>query len=421
VALKKKQGSQAKQRTELGVFGLILALVIMGAIGRFLSDATGYAYGWFGMFWWTTAVFVPFLLGLLYFALFVLPIPGVEGWAEGMRLIWRNYISPPRRPEPAKPPARKKGETAVDPHLADLPPSFASLRCGITRSHQALALVKGARFSRSGGPGFVTLYKGEGVAQVVDLRRQTRSETVKANTRDGIPVECPLFVSFRIWQQEPEQASNTLAYPYDPEAIFQVNYTSSVDPGDNLRRWSNQIAPQAAALLVLEIAQHSLDELYQVDANGLGPIQDIRQRIKRNLESNESLAGVEILGVGTGKLSLPDPVLEQRIKQWQAKWLREIQTRRATGDAEIERRMKQARARAQIEIIDNITQNIIEARRADGVNLTDVITLRMIEALEEAASSASVKALLPPPMLSGVIDSSRTMRVWVEGQEEKTA
>lgn len=415
--MKKKQGSQTKQRTELGVLGLILALVIMGAIGRFLQDATGYPYGWFGMFWWTTAVFVPFLLGLLYFAMFVLPTPGMEGWAEGLRLLWRNYLSPPRRPDPTQSAAKKKkGETAVAPHLADLPPSFTSLRCGLTRSHQALALVKGARFSRAAGPGFITLYKGESVAQVVDLRRQTRLETVKANTRDGIPIECPVSVTFRIWQQE--QSTDALAYPYDPDAIFQVNYTNSVDPGNNLRRWSTQVAPQAAALFVLEIAQSSLDELFQVDENGLGTIHEIRQRIKRNLERSDSLAGVEVLSVGTGKFTLHDSVLEQRMKQWQARWQHEIKVRRATGDAEMERRMRQARARAQIEIIDKITQNIIEMRRADGVNLTDVITLRMIEALEEAASKSSVKALLPPPILSGVVDSSRTMRLWVEGQEE---
>lgn len=420
MALKRGQRSQGKQRIELGVLGLILALVILSAIGRFLADATGHRYGLFGLFWWAAAVFVPFLLAMLYYALFVLPNPGVEGWAEGLRLLWRNYLVMPRRPETTKRLPKPGEQTAVPPHLAGLTPSFTSLRCGIIRSHQALALVKGGRFSRPTGPGFVVLYKGEGVAQVIDLRRQTRSQTVKANTADGIPVESSASVTFRIWQQE-DGTNSDLIHPYDPDAIFQVNYASSVDPKGNLRYWSNQLAPQAASLLVAEIAQHTLDELFQIEASGLGPIHQIRQRIKRQLERGEWAAGVEILGVGTGKFTLPESISEQRIKGWQAHWRQEIQARRAAGDIEVERRMKQARARAQIEIIDTITQNILQAGRADDVSLTDVINLRVIEALEEAASSASMKALLPPPIFSGVVDSSKTVRSWLQDQGEEAS
>lgn len=417
MALKRGQRSQGKQRLEPGVLGLILALVIFSAVGRFLADAAGIQYGLFGLFWWAAAVFVPFLLSMLYYALFVLPTPGVEGWAEGLRLLWRSYLVLPRRPETTKKLPRPGEKTAVPPHLADLPPSFKTLRCGMTRSHQVLALVKGANFSRPAGPGFVVLYKGESVAQVIDLRRQTRSQTVKANTGDGIPVESNASVTFQIWQQESGPNSG-LIYPYDPDAIFQVNYASSVDPKGNLRSWSNQLAPLAAGLFVAEIAQHSLDELFHIEANGQGPIHQIRQRIKRELERSEWAAGVEILGAGTGKFTLPESVSEQRIKGWQAHWQQEIQARRAAGDVEIERRMKQARARAQIEIIDAITQNIIQAGRRDDVQLTDIITLRMIEALEEAASSASMKALLPPPILSGMMDNSTAVRSWLSAGEE---
>ena len=399
--------------------GLVVAIVIAGVVGYTLEDATGYPFKTFGLVWWATAVFVAFILGLLYYALFILPIPGNEGWAEGLRLLWRNYLSPPRRPSP---PTRvvRKAKTAVPPQLAHLPPSFISLRSGIARSHQVLALTKGTHFSRPAGPGFVVLYKGENVSQVIDLRRHTRSQHVKANTRDGIPVELDVFVSFRLWQQEPVLHPDNPVYPYDPDAVFQVNYAGSVDPTDTLRRWSSQVAGQAAALLVTEIAQFALEQLYQVDANGLGAQNEIRQRIQRNLERNEMLTGVEILSIGLSKLSLPDDVAEQRIKQWQAKWQREILIKKAAGDAEAERQIKRARARAQIEIIDNITQNILAMQRDENVNLSEVVTLRMIEAFEEAVSDASVKALIPQPVLTSMVDSSREMLDWLEDEEEET-
>lgn len=419
MALKKGRTTQPKQRTEFGILGLVVALVVLGLIGYFLNDATGYPFALFGAFWWLTAVIVTFLLGALYYALFVLPTPGNEGWAEGLRLLARNYISPPRRVPTAKPLPRAGGDTAVPPHLAALPPSFHSLRSGITRSHQVLALVKGGRFSRPAGPGFVVLYKHEAVSQVIDLRRHTRSQLVKANTRDGIPIELTLFVLFRIWQQEEPALGDDVVHPFDPEAIFQVNYAGSVAADADFRRWSEQVAPQAAALLVTEIAQYSLDQLYQVDAGGVGMMNEIRQRILRNLARNEMLAGIEVLGVGFSKIDLPTAVSEQRLRQWQARWQREILNRRASGDAEVERRIKQARARAQIEIIENITQSIIDMRRNEDIDLIEVVTLRMVEALEEAASDASVRALIPPPVLSGMVNNSRDILDWMKQPPEE--
>ena len=419
--MKKGQGTPPKQRTEFGILGLVATVIIAGVIGYTLEDATGYPFKTFGMMWWATAVFVAFLLGLLYYALFILPIPGNEGWAEGLRLLWRNYYAPPRRPEPRSRSGRRRGQTAVPPHLAHLPPSFISLRSGIARSHQVLALTKGTRFSRPAGPGFVVLYKGENVSQVIDLRRHTRSQHVKANTRDGIPVELDVFVLFRIWQEEPDLGPDSDVYPYDPEAVFLVNYAGSVEPGDNLRRWSGQVASQAAALLVTEIAQYSLEQLYQVDANGLGPLNEIRQRIQRNLERNDMLSGVEILSVGTGKLSLREDVAGQRLKQWQTHWQREIMLKQAAGNAEAERRIKRARARTQIEIIENITQNILAMHRDENINLTEVVTLRMIEAFEEAVTDASLQALIPQPVLTSMVDSSREMITWIEEQEDESS
>ena len=416
--MKKGQASPKKQRLEFGVAGLVVAVIVAGAIGFVLHDATGFPFGQFGMFWWATAVFVAFILGLLYYAIFVLPIPGSEGWAEGLRLLWRNYLVAPRRPAPATRLTRAKEKTAVPPHLANLPPSFTSLRSGITRSHQALALVKGVQFSRAVGAGFVVLYKGEAVSQVIDLRRHTRSQRVKANTRDGIPVELDIFVLFRILQDDPQLAPDSDVYPFDSEAIFQVNYASSVSSGDSLRRWSNQVTPRAAALLANEIAAFPLDEFYEVDASGIGPLHDIRQRIHRLLAQNEQLSGIQILNVGTSSLYLSEEVSAQRIKQWQARWQSEILRRQAEAEADAESRLKRARARAQIEIIESITQNILAMRRDANVKLTEVVTLRMIEAFEKAVSDVSTQALIPQPLLTSMVDSSREMLTWIE--EDRT-
>lgn len=413
-----KKRSQSSTKKELGVLGLILAMLILGGIGWFLKDATGYPYQVYGLFWWAAVALMAFVLGFLYYALFVLPIAGGEGWTEGLRLLTRNLMSPPPKVEKQSTGRRKKEKTAVMPdHLADLPSSFHYLGSGLVPSHQALALVQGGGFSRPAGPGFVTLFKNEAIAQTIDVRKHTRSEIVKANTRDGIPIEFPIFIGFQVWQNEEEIAPGDVVHHYDPDAIFHVNYAGSIIDGDSNSRWSDLVTPIATNLFVTEIARHTLDQLYQVDSNGNGPKNEINQRVQRSLARNDRLDGIEVLSVGSGIITLPEIIREQRIKKWQSQWQREIILKKAKGDAEAELRMKHARARAQIEIIQNITQSITNSSRSN-IGVTEIVALRMIEALEEAVSDVSVRALVPQPILTTMVESSRQMLSWIDEERE---
>ena len=396
------------------MFSLILAMLILGGIAWFWEDYTNYPYKFFGMAWWAMAVFLGFALGILYYALFVLPIPGSEGWAEGLRLLTRNYLNPPPKADQSRKGQRKRGKKAAADPLAELPPSFKSLKCGILRSHQALVITKGGGFARAAGPGFVTLFKKEGTRQIIDVRKHSRSTKVAANTRDGIPVEFFTFVDFRVWQSDEAITAGNVIYHYDPEAIFQVSYTDNTTDTDKLRRWSDIVVPLAVNAFVTEIGRYTLEQFYEIDSNGQGPMNEIKQRVRRSLERSDRLEGVEILGVGAGNLILPDSMREQQIKRWQAQWQREIMLKKAKGDAEANLRLKHARARAQIDLIENITQNIASAQRSSNISLTEIVALRMIETMEDAVSDISLQALVPQPVLNSMVESSRQMISWIE-------
>lgn len=397
------------------MFSLILAMLILGGMAWFWEDYTNYPYKFFGVAWWTTAVFLGFALGILYYALFVLPIPGSEGWAEGLRLLTRNYFNPPPKAEQNSKSRRKRKKENKQEELA---PSFKSLGCGILRSHQVVAIKKGGGFARAAGPGFIILFKKESIRQVIDMRKHSRSTTVAANTRDGIPVEFSTFVDFRVWQNGETITPGSAVYQYDTEAIFQVCYTDNTTDKEEVRRWADLIIPITADLFVIEIGRYTLAQFYDLDSDGQGPMDEIKQRVKRNLERNDRLAGVEILSVGAGNLILSDVMREQQIKQWQAQWQQKIMLKKARGDAEAALRLKQARARAQIDLIDNITQSIADTRRSTNVSLTEIIALRMIETMEEAVSDISLQALIPQPVLSSMVESSRQMISWMEEGEE---
>jgi hypothetical protein len=169
-------------------------------------------------------------------------------------------------------------------------------------------------------------------------------------------------------------------------------------------------------MLADELTQQSLNDLYQEDAT-TAPLDLIQQRIKRQLEREAEKFGLEVLAVSTGRLQLPPKVMEQRIKTWQADWIRQINVQQAQGGAEAERRLKNARARAQIEIIHNIMQNIDAMRRAGTTNLTQIVMLRMIEALEEATADPIVQNQAVIVQL--VEEATDQMRDWLGEPEDK--
>lgn len=428
--MSKKRGSNRKP--ELGALRLLLALVVLAGIGAFLADANGVPYGNLGALIWITITAVAFIFGLLTYAQYVLPLPGNEGWAEGLNLLARHYVSSAQHyleniggsstpPQPRRRRRRGEGkkEAAPKPPRETLAPSFNIVRAGIVPGHQVLALAKGNRFTRVDGPGFVMLYRGEAVSNAIDLRPHKRVLPVEANTRDGIPIDTRVSVSFQVRQLPDAYAFDPLVYPYDPDAIFPVSTYTRTDEDGVVHPWTEQLAPLAAALLRNELSTYLLDELQQQNTGTVNVKKEIQQRIRRRLLREADTHGIDLLSVGVGPIMVPESITEQRVKTWQAEWQRKIAVRHAAGDAEAVRRVKQARARAQIEIIEKITQSIEAMRRHEHTNLTEIITLRMIEALEEATSDDSVQALIPQHVMANlVMDASSQMQDWINRTRE---
>lgn len=421
-----KANSTPPNRSEPGVIVLIVAAIVVTAVGLTLEDALGEPYGSILGVVWFAALIVSFLFGLLFYARYILPLFGSEGWSEGLRLLYRHYtiqaehylnnLFGPRSNAGRK--SRRSRQEVKSSGLLPLPASFATLKAGILHSYQILGLAKGNQFARPAGPGFTLLFKKEKPTHLIDLRKQLRRQSVRATTRDGISLETNVTVIFRV-RQGLEDLSGLEPYPYDQEAIFHICYSNSIDAQDRLRGWMDQVAPRAAALLVNELGRSTLDALYTPETAGAGPLDPIKARILQTLQHELETSGIELLVVGVDPLTLPEAVIEQRIKIWQAEWQRRITLQQAAGDAEAVRRIKKARARAQIEIIENITQNINSVRRAGDADLSNIITLRMIEALEEALSSASLQALIPQQIMTNlVMDTSNQMQAWLNQPKE---
>ncbi len=414
-----KQTRPPKPKFQLGSLGLIFGLLATAVIGYLLNDALNLPHGIFGGLVWSIAFGISFLLGLLYYAQFLLPLKGMEGWSEGFNLLTRFYFQgqyPSRiRPLPTAPPSGNDDDN--EPPKPLLPPSFLHLQAGMVPTHYAISLMRGIRFSRPSGPGFVMLGNREYIDNVIDLRTQLRSCSVEANTRDGIPISTNVTAIFRV-KRAPTNENDRL-YPYDREAIFHIYYAHSIDTDQQTKNWSEMIAPRAAAILIEELAQHHLNDLFQDDSTAVSPFEIIKQAVKRRLEQQVSQNGIELLAVGMGHLQMPEQIIQQRIQTWQSGWAKQIRLQRGAGDAETVRRRKSARARAQIEIINHLTHNIDAMRQAGQNNLPDIVMLRTIQALEEATTDPMTQSIIPTRLMDQLVtDASDQIQTWMDEGED---
>ena len=401
-----------KERKEWGIFGLLLTLLLLIFLGRYLRDAQGTDHQWLVSYSWLIIAGITFVLGLIYYAQYVSPLRGEEGWVAGLLLLIEAYIKVAEKRLERPKTDKKSKKASLPPDIEKLPASLKSLKAGFIKGHQVLGITKGSSYVRPAGPGFIVLYKGEQIWRVIDLRPQRRSQPVMTKTRDGIPIETSVSVTFQV-RRESAGGTDDLLYPFDRDAIFHVCYDDTVDDKGNLLPWTRQLAPPAAAILANEIPKHSLNELTRA-VEGVSPLEEIKQTITRDLQRRFLPKGIEVLAVGVSGLKLPDGVRDQQFLTWQADWLRKIRVEHASGNVEAVRRVKQARARAQIEIIENITHSIDTMRQEEDADLSQVIMLRMIEALEDAVSAGSVQGMVPQQIIANLVrDASRQMQSWV--------
>jgi hypothetical protein len=156
-----------------------------------------------------------------------------------------------------------------------------------------------------------------------------------------------------------------------------------------------------------------------MDTAGAEPLDRVRQSVRTELERSFAADGIEIVSVSVGPLELPPDVVEQRIASWQVGWQGKISKQLASGDAEALRRVKQARARAQVEIIETIMHNIDAMRAAEDADLHEIVMLRLIEVLEAAMSSNRAQNIIPEQLVANlVLEASSKMRALLDRPKE---
>jgi regulator of protease activity HflC (stomatin/prohibitin superfamily) len=292
----------------------------------------------------------------------------------------------------------------------------------MANSHYAIPLTIGTHDTQVGGYGLVFTGRKERPRPPVDLRLQIRAKTVRALTRDGIPIRVKMFAIFQI---DHRRAKGDGLYPFDPQAVLKAVHTQGVGPEPEEREqagmeWGQVVVDRAADLLRDGIAQKLLDQLLEGNEKDQAPPREVlrkkaaeqlaqknekdqapprevlRKKVAEQLAQKMEPHGIQVVAVGLGNIEVEDEeIRQQRVENWRARWERQRLEKEAQGEAEAIRILGKARADAQRQMIAAITEAFQELVETQTPVPAHVIALRFVDILEEMAASPTVQEWLP--------------------------
>jgi hypothetical protein len=368
----------------LGAVVLYVLGLLVGADWRFLGVVA----------WFALSGYVFYRYGIRFFSNFILPIEAnresrkhaydvLRRYARGYKAYMGVVRDGMLLPAPGE--IKERADSGTGAILVD--------------STSAVVLFTHSGPTRVKGPGLHFTREGERIEIVIDLRPQTRSETITAQTRDGIWVRTKVAVKFQIDGVKPrkvqhiDQKQEPLPEPYhwSQSQLRRALGLESVEKEKELkkeekRRWDHFILDEAIKHARILIARYTFDGLLEPHNPTRDPHAEIGEALEEHVKSQASGSGVTVIGVGLSQFEPRDRAIDlQRFESWQAEWLRRMTITRAIGKTRSRRTIELARAQAQMDTVSRIIQ-ALEASEQAGANNADLIALRFLETVESLAN-----------------------------------
>jgi regulator of protease activity HflC (stomatin/prohibitin superfamily) len=389
---------------------------ILGALVLWLGLTAAWGYsraGWRGAVLLTTPTVVVFLGLLYYFSAYLLPLENPRqrrepfqallAWVVGTNFPYYLIHS------------NQWGDNKVEQHKEMGGKPFREFLPGpgvvISRCDHAPVISDGVRFKGVRRPGVSFLGPAERVTQAIDLREQLRTFTVEARTKDGIGVSIPAFTPFRIDCGEAQPQLNQ-PFPLRHRSAFLALHKAQfiehqgkgqVPERMEAHQWDD--LPQVLGKRILRdiIAEYRFDDLCAPYRLADDPRAEIINRFKEKLGKDLRDYGIQLMGGGIGNI-LPTEeksrqIFEQRIRAWQAHWVRRVMQRQAEGQRSRMRQIEKARAQAQVEAIRAISDRLSRLQEQQGIVSIEEIVNLFIDVIHTMAVQPLTKRLLPPTVL----------------------
>ena len=219
---------------------------------------------------------------------------------------------------------------------------------------------------------------------------------------------------------------------FDTQRVFNAVYAQARNPQEQVVPWTELPAQVAADLYRSLMPTHNYNDLYALDdpAGESFPIPEIRRRFRVKLRNKGLLwyrvvfhrslvplvdgtynasdlfispylaftgsqvlrdRGIKVLAAGfSSPLPASPEVYQQRLAHWRAEWEHDTALKRSEYELEATRIRNHARAQAQHDLTQALSQ-IFER----GAGSDEVMALRVFQALESVAADPKTRQLLP--------------------------
>ena len=277
----------------------------------------------------------------------------------------------------------------------------------------AVLLERGAGFSRIVGTGFYRLRPHERVRNIIDLRTHYRKDFQKVLTKDGIPVKMEVDLTFRVTEKDlpddplpapPPPLSplnrlrrrlhlrvrhdlleTTRPHRFSRETVRRLTYETTVASPDQPPDWTASFYNVRSGDITDQIANRRLDEISAPEDAQTHPRAEIARKGKEDASKIASAQGIEILDMTLGVIEPQDKyphIANQIVANWKIEWERRAKILEAKAEAKRTQLLEEARAEAQANMIQALTEGYRIAIGDNPQVSKDVIALRFIDTLE---------------------------------------
>jgi regulator of protease activity HflC (stomatin/prohibitin superfamily) len=278
----------------------------------------------------------------------------------------------------------------------------------------AILTERGAKFGRVLGAGVHLLRPHERVRAVVDLQIQQRRARERALTKDGIPLELDLDLAFRVAEHDiageapppppppigpqarirmllhlplsPTLLEATKKHQFSREAVRRIVYETVIISPDVPSDWTRSFAVVRGGDITDQIAALRLDDLSSPEDPDIHPLNVIVENGLASARQAGGPLGIDVLAMEIGivepSADIKANVAEQRIGNWMIEWKSRAHILEAEGNAIAMQALEEARAEAQANMIQSLTEGFQIATAGDAKISGEVIAMRFIDALE---------------------------------------
>jgi len=227
------------------------------------------------------------------------------------------------------------------------------------------------KLARILGPGIHDLRALERVWDVVDMRPQRRTVTVRFLTRDGIPASCQASIVCRIASSRPEEFGGAMPpFGYSEQAVLKVTTSKSVRKHEGSDRVSDWVTGMSTGVLdgavrdVLE--QYRLDEflnprywLEEDDVPAPKLLPEFEVEVERIVRDKGAERGVIVERIELGMVRpAEEAISRQWLEFWQAKLQKNIDIDTMEAPTDPEQLADDVRAEAKARFVNSMLTEI---------------------------------------------------------------